>query len=245
MKTTSPRPTFTPPHVTTFTLIELLVVIAIIAILAAMLLPALSKAREKARTISCTSNVKQSMTMVQFYQDEYNGYISCLRAGQPFAGVMVEQGYGDYKSFHCPSAIYYKDSGNNSVNKNYNTYGIYWPSKSTAWLTAARETEYGSFAIVRTDGVDEYVITIKMLKPAGTALLIDTIMSTGDYKGSGWYGWSPSRGSISNGNSCLRHDGRANVGMADGHAEPWTRNDMAKYGSTYTYNAAGVSIKIQ
>jgi len=80
-----------------FTLIELLVVVAIIALLIAILLPSLGRARERARTVVCGTNLHSMYTAISIYETDSDGYMMPERVGVEHISANMSRWYGAYE----------------------------------------------------------------------------------------------------------------------------------------------------
>ena len=97
-----------------FTLIELLIVIAIIAILAGMLLPALSKVREKGHALHCLNNFSQAGKSLIFYASDYQDFLPYYSAASTFYGYLP----GNIMSAYWPAPA----KKSNATNERYGTH---------------------------------------------------------------------------------------------------------------------------
>lgn len=219
-------------HTRLFTLIELLVVIAIIAILAAMLMPALNQARQKARSTACLNNLKQCGTYIQLYANDNRSIVMVYDPGYPYVWNDFITGYAagttsDARtmraSLRCPGAEPFNWEGDSYFDGRWNCYGIW------------NMSNYLFESFWQNNGGTYFYKLDKIRTASRHPLLADSLNSSGQQSSMFYHNVAPF--------VHFRHSARANASFADGHASSRDGHEFASDMVSNLTNVIPSSIK--
>jgi len=203
-------------HLKGFTLIELLVVIAIIALLAAILFPAFTNAKEKAKQNTCVSNLKQLGMATMLYAQDYDGFMqgSSMKAGKLWFQVLCPAYAPNAQALLCPSYPPYPTDVN-IKSFNVQSYGMAY--------TYDRSIDIG-------EGKTPYC-PFKFAAGPSNFLLYTDSMSTVNKQQYYYFAEAGKNMRIH-----LRHNGKAVGVFADGSVRTVSEADCIKWKAAYQLN---------
>lgn len=215
----------------TFTLVELLIVISIIAILAALLLPALSKARDKVIEIECAGKVKQITSATLMYASDFDGYgPSYWKISNALFISDTDGAIGEYlgvsRDYFSGGSKYLIMPPISMCSKGAR-YGDANPYFGSRYIDATRPSMNNSYGLnnylIRT-----YAANLKKVKNPSGRMLVCPV-------GIDHWNSTTARGGYCEDRDVMafRHNKGGNIGFVDGHVKYMKRDEIPLYGSAY------------
>lgn len=223
-----------------FTLIELLIVIAIIAILAALLLPALSKARETAKRATCSANMNQIGKAEMMYSSDFSNYF-----------VIAAHGYGSYAAvmnqlYKLPRTVFSCPTEQNPTQEEfyYISIGIHRPDSGWSYVRDdefywQNREEMGQYYIMAEP--NHFFVLSKMKQLSRIPFLADVRRPFNVVEPNRGFAYFIPNNKFGGGPSGIAwvHSVGANITYADGHVEYLSASELKSRGYTYWVDQFG------